>query len=1087
MKNLIVEKLADLKEIKQLEAYQKENKASVVTGLSGSCKSVFLAALHKGCSCGSMAVFTATREEIRTYRREFSYLYPELPMQELYPVDLPRVQAETQSLELQAGRTAALRFLKGEEQGIVFITAEAWQQKQFKPSSIDEQVLTIAVGNSYAQQSVLETLVTFGYERTDQVDAIGQFCLRGDILDIYPINSNRPMRIEWFDEEIDAVRSFDIDNQRSIRSFDEIRIVPLTITEDTECSASVFDYCAEDTLLIIDEPVKTFEMLEKLARENKAYSDELLETEVLKQLCAENRTVLVSALAHSYFKDVPAVNIPVRGIAPYNKNIALLQEDLKNWLADGITPVIMQTSAIKARGFADNLVNYGIDAVFADSALEHDKVNVMFGELDHGFRFWDENWLLLTENDIFGMQKRKRLHSKNQGKQLEYFSDIKAGDYVVHKIHGIGRYVGVENIAVDGVHRDYLLLNYAGDDKLYVPVEQVSMLHKYVGNEGSVPRLSKMGGADWKRTTAKAAKAITELAEELLRLYAQRQIQPGHAFSPDTQWQKDFEDSFPYEETADQLRAIKEIKADMEKPQPMERLLCGDVGYGKTEVAIRAAFKAVMDSKQVAVMVPTTVLAQQHYLTFKERMSNFGVQVAMLNRFCTAKEQKRVIGLLEEGRIDILIGTHRLLQSDIVFHDLGLLIIDEEQRFGVAQKEKIKQWRTGIDVLTLSATPIPRTLHMALVSSRDMSVIESPPEDRLPVETFVAEYNDGMIKEALERELRRGGRIYYIHNRVSGLEAIAGKLRKLVPGINIKIAHGQMNEETLEDAMVAFYEGTCDVLLCTTIVENGLDVPLANTIIIDGAENFGLSQLYQMRGRVGRSSRLAYAYFVYKPNKALSEIAEKRLQAIRDFTELGAGFKIAMRDLEIRGAGNLLGPQQHGHITGIGFAAYCEMLEETIKRLKNGSPAAATEPEPIIEIAAEAYIPDGYIADPRYKMELYRRFADMQYSQRDDLLDEIIDRFGNPPEELETLWRIASLRSLCRILKIKGITARQNEIRIVFSEHTQVSSEAVIKLINEYKGRIVFKNGKEAQLLFKTTGLKINALEWLEKRLPSMR
>lgn len=1086
MENLIVEKLADLQEIKQLESCQKENKASVVTGLSGSCKSVFLAALHKACQCGSMAIFTATREEIRNYRREFSYLYPELPMQELYPVDLPRVQAETQSLELQAGRTAALRFLKGEEQGIVFITAEAWQQKQFKPSSIDEKVLTITVGNSYVQQSVLETLVAFGYERTDQVDAIGQFCLRGDILDIYPINSNRPMRIEWFDEEIDAVRSFDIDNQRSIKSFAEIRIVPLTVTEDTDCSASVFDYCAKDTLIVIDEPVKTFEMLDKLAKENKAYSDELLETVALQQLCADNRAVLVSALAHSYFKDVQAVNIPVRGIAPYNKNIALLQEDLKNWLADGITPVIMQTSAIKARGFADNLINYGIEAVFADTALEHDKVNVMFGELDHGFRFWDENWLLLTENDIFGMQKRKRMHSKNQGKQLEYFSDIKAGDYVVHKIHGIGRYIGVENIAVDGVHRDYLLLNYAGDDKLYVPVDQVSMLHKYVGNEGSVPRLSKMGGADWKRTTAKAAKAITELAEELLRLYAQRQIQPGHAFSPDTQWQKDFEDSFPYEETADQLRAIREIKADMEKPQPMERLLCGDVGYGKTEVAIRAAFKAVMDSKQVAVMVPTTVLAQQHYLTFKERMSNFGVHVAMLNRFCTAKEQKRVISLLEEGRIDILIGTHRLLQSDIVFRDLGLLIIDEEQRFGVAQKEKIKQWRTGIDVLTLSATPIPRTLHMALVSSRDMSVIESPPEDRLPVETFVAEYNDGMIKEALERELRRGGRIYYIHNRVSGLEAIAARLRKLVPGLNIKIAHGQMNEDTLEDAMVAFYEGTCDVLLCTTIVENGLDVPLANTIIIDGAENFGLSQLYQMRGRVGRSSRLAYAYFVYKPNKALSEIAEKRLQAIRDFTELGAGFKIAMRDLEIRGAGNLLGPQQHGHITGIGFAAYCEMLEETIKRLKDGSPAAAPEPEPILEIAAEAYIPDGYIADPRYKMELYRRFADMQYSQRDDLLDEIIDRFGNPPEELETLWRIASLRSLCRILKIKGITARPNEIRIIFSEHTQVSSEAVIKLINEYKGKMVFKNGREAQLLFKTTGLKINALEWLEKRLPCM-
>ena len=465
-------------------------------------------------------------------------------------------------------------------------------------------------------------------------------------------------------------------------------------------------------------------------------------------------------------------------------------------------------------------------------------------------------------------------------------------------------------------------------------------------------------------------------------------------------------------------------------------------------------------------------------------MGSFGINVAMLNRFCTAKEQKAILGQLEEGRVDVLIGTHRLLQSDVIFHDLGLLIIDEEQRFGVAQKEKIKKWRTGIDVLTLSATPIPRTLHMALVSSRDMSVIESPPEDRLPVETFVAEYNDGMIKEALERELRRGGRIYYIHNRVSGLETIAAKLRKLVPGISIKIAHGQMSEDALEDAMVAFYEGSCDVLLCTTIVENGLDVPLANTIIIDGAENFGLSQLYQMRGRVGRSSRLAYAYFVYQPNKALSEVAEKRLQAIRDFTELGAGFKIAMRDLEIRGAGNLLGPQQHGHITGIGFAAYCEMLEQTINRLKNGTDSAAPEPEPVLEIEEEAYIPDGYIADPRYKMELYRRFAEMKYSERADLLDEIIDRFGNPPAEVEMLWRIAALRGLCRLIKIRGISVKPSEIRITFGENAVVASEALMSLLNEYQGRMTFKNGKEPQLIFKTAGLEINSLPWLEKRLP---
>lgn len=1087
MNDLLLDKLQGLPELLQAAAHQKEHKPCILTGLAQSSKPVFFAALDKALGGeNSLAFVTASRDEMRAYRRELNYYYPDVPMQELYPVDLPRVQADTQSLELAAGRSAALRFLQGEERGIVFITAEAWQQKQFKPSSLNAKYLLLKLGETREQQDVVAQLVDLGYERTDQVDAIGQFCLRGDILDVFPINSSAPVRIEWFDADIDAMRSFDIDNQRSLNTLDEVKIAPLALEEETECTASVFDYCAASTLVVIDEPVKVFELLEKLDKENKPYAEELFSKEAMLSLCAEHACFLVSALGHSYLRQLDDVNIPVRGVAPYNKNINLLTEDLNNWLADGVTPVVMLTSSVKARGFADNLKNYQVQAVYSQEKLQPGVVNVMYGELDHGFRFWNESWLLLTENDIFGMQKRKRLHTKNQGQQLQYFSDIKAGDYVVHKVHGIGRYIGVENVAVDGIHRDYLLLAYAGDDKLYVPVEQVGMLHKYVGSEGTVPRLSKMGGADWKRTTTKAAKAITELAEELLRLYAQRQIVPGHAFSPDTNWQQEFEEQFPYEETPDQLRAISEIKADMEKPQPMDRLLCGDVGYGKTEVAIRAAFKAVMDSKQVAVMVPTTVLAQQHYLTFKDRMSRFGVHVALLNRFCTAKEQKQILANLEEGKVDVLIGTHRLLQSDVVFPDLGLLIIDEEQRFGVAQKEKIKKWRTGIDVLTLSATPIPRTLHMALVSGRDMSVIESPPEDRLPIETFVAEYNEGMIKEALERELRRGGRIYYVHNRVSGLEAIASRLRKMVPGISIKIAHGQMSEDGLEDAMVSFYEGTCDVLLCTTIVENGLDVPLANTIIIDGAENFGLSQLYQMRGRVGRSSRLAYAYFVYKPNKALSEVAEKRLQAIRDFTELGAGFKIAMRDLEIRGAGNLLGPQQHGHITGIGFAAYCEMLEQTIKRLKNGAESAVPEPEPVLEIPAEAYIPDGYISDPRYKMELYRRFAELEYAQRDDLMDEIIDRFGNPPEEVETLWRISALRGLCRIMKVRGINVRQSELRITFGEHAAVSPEALLTMINASKNRMTFKSGRESQLIYRINGLDLDPLAWLEENLPRL-
>ena len=1084
MENLLLKQVAQVVEVQRAAELHKNKQSCVLTGLAASSKPVFFAAVDKLCGAtGSLAFITSSREEIRAYRRELNYFYPDLPMQELYPVSLPRVQADTQSLELQAGRAAALRFLQGEERGIVFITAEALQQRQLRPSGMGGNSLLLTVAQVVEQQDVLKSLLDMGYERTDQVDAIGQFCLRGDIMDVFPINSNAPIRVEWFDDELDAIRSFDVNNQRSLQTLKEIKIAPIKVEDDEVFDASIFDYCAASTLVVVDEPVRVFSMLEKLDKENKSNAEELFaQAEIIAQ-CATAGVQLVSALGHSYLPELPAVNVPVRAVAPYNKNINMLVEDLHNWLSDGLVPIIMLSSAMKARGMAENMRNYNLQGVYVQTGLQEGKVNVMSGDLDHGFRFWDTNWVLLTENDIYGMQKRKRLHSKNQGQQLQYFSDIKAGDYVVHKIHGIGRYIGVENMEVGGIHRDYLLLQYAGEDKLYVPVDQVGMLHKYVGSEGNVPRLSKMGGTDWKRTTAKAAKAITELAEELLRLYAQRQIVSGHAFSPDGPLQKEFEDEFPYEETPDQLKAIAEIKADMEKPQPMERLLCGDVGYGKTEVAIRAAFKAVVDGKQVAVMVPTTVLAQQHFITFKERMRNFGVTVEMLNRFCTNKEQKRILQNLEDGKVDILIGTHRLLQPDVRFPNLGLLIIDEEQRFGVAQKEKIKKWRVGIDVLTLSATPIPRTLHLALVNGRDMSVIESPPEDRLPVETYVSEYNEGMIKEAIERELRRGGRIYYVHNRVSGLEAIATRIRRLVPGINIKLAHGQMNEEMLEDAMITFYEGNCDMLLCTTIVENGLDVPLANTIIIDGAENFGLSQLYQMRGRVGRSSRLAYAYFVYKPNKALSEIAEKRLQAIRDFTELGAGFKIAMRDLEIRGAGNLLGSQQHGHIVGIGFAAYCEMLEQTINRLKNGK-VAVPEPEPVLEIPAEAYIPDSYIADPRYKMELYRRFAEMEYAERDDLLDELIDRFGNPPEEVTMLWRLASLKGLCRLMKVRGINVRQGAIRITFDAKAQVEPEALMKLLAVHKNTMTFKNGAEPQLVYRTGSMKEQPLNWLERTLP---
>lgn len=1075
-------------EVRQAAEFSQKHSVCSITGLPESSKSVFFAAIKElWGKKNSLAILVPSREELRAYRRGFSYFYPELPMQELYPEQIPRIQVETQSLELQAGRAAALRFLQGEEEGIVFITAEAFQQRQLAPKKGADS-LHIEVGQELEQQALLKQLLAMGYERTDQVDAIGQFTLRGDILDIFPINTNTAIRVEWFDNTIDAMRSFDVENQRSIKALEELKLAPIKVENNAVYDATVLDYCAEETVVLMDEPARFFELLRNLEKENRSYIEELFNTLELEEACGVKGIAFVSGLPHKLLegRHVENIAVPIRSVAPYNKNTGLLMEDLGNWLGDGITPIIQLSSSVKARNFVETLLGNRVAAQYSTEELIEGAVNVTYGDLDHGFRFWNEQWIFLTENDIYGMQKRKRQHSRHQGQQLQYFSDIRGGDYVVHKTHGIGRYIGVENVEMDGIHRDYLLIQYANEDKLYVPVDQVSMLHKYVGSEGTAPRLSKMGGQDWKRTTTKAAKAVTELAEELLRLYAQRQLTEGFAFSPDDDVQREFEEAFPFEETPDQLRAISEIKADMMKPQPMERLLCGDVGFGKTEVAIRAAFKCVLDGKQVALMVPTTVLAQQHYLTFRERMAHYGVNVQLLNRFQSAKEQRIILENLELGDINIIIGTHRLLQQDVHFDDLGLLIVDEEQRFGVAQKEKLKRWRTGIDVLSLSATPIPRTLHMALVSSRDMSVIESPPEDRLPVETYVCEYNEAMLKEALERELRRGGRVYYVHNRVAGLETIAARLRRLVPGINIKIAHGQMGEDQLEDAMISFYEGTCDLLLCTTIVENGLDVPLANTIIIDGAENFGLSQLYQMRGRVGRSSRLAYAYFVYRPNKALSEVAEKRLAAIRDFTELGAGFKIAMRDLEIRGAGNLLGPQQHGHIAGIGFAAYCELLEQTITRLKEGRELTAKEPEPILELPVDAYIPDDYISNPRYKMELYRRLAELVYSERAELLDEIIDRFGNPPEEVELLWRVACLRSLCRITRIRALSVRQNTIRFTFGEHAPVSPDMVLYLMQQYKGQVSYKNGKEPQLIFNLKKKLDKPLIWLEKLIPSL-
>lgn len=1091
MANELTKLLLQEKNVQEAGKLWKESTGPVnLTGLTASVKAGFLCALQELTKAAPpLILLTVNRETIRGLRRELAYFYPDLAMRELYPASLIHGQVDTRNEQVLAERAAALEMIYKKEEGIIFVTAEAAIQKLPQPESLVRENIKLAPNQEIEQAQVVEKLVKAGYERTEQVDTLGQLAVRGDILDVFPINGKDPVRIEWFDNTIDVVKRFDLDTQRSTGTLKQVAIMPLAM-ENQEADASLFQYFSPDQLVIMDEPAGFFEECKKSYGDNREFADQLLDQETMLRQAGETHSLLVSDLGHPHFPKAPKLHVQVRAMAPYNKNTDLLQKDLKGWLDKGIHPLIMMGTADKAAGLAESLKGNGLDMEYRSKPpLLPEKGGVVFsGSLTNGFYFWDQSWLLITESDIFGMQKKRRLaRQKGKGPALNYFSDIKVGDYVVHDVQGIGRYMGVETIEIDGVHRDYLQLQYAKGDKLHVPVEQVSLLHKYVGNEGTPPRLSNMGRKDWQKNTKKAQKAITILATELLRLYAQRKITPGHAFAPDTHWQKEFEASFPFEETPDQLKAIAEIKADMEKPVPMERLLCGDVGYGKTEVAIRAAFKAVMDGKQVAVLAPTTVLAQQHLLTFSQRMGSFGVRVEMLSRFRTPKQQKEIMDRLAEGKIDVLIGTHRILNPDVEFHDLGLLVIDEEQRFGVAQKEKIKQRSAGIDVLTLSATPIPRTLHLALVKGRDMSIIESPPEDRLPVETYVAEYDDGMVREALEREIRRGGRIYYVHNRIEGLTRIAAHLRELVPGITIGVAHGRMTEDELEDVMLGFYHGDFDVLLCTTIIENGLDVPLANTIIIDGAENFGLSQLYQMRGRVGRSSRLAYAYFLYKKDRVLSEVAQKRLQAIRDFTELGAGFKIAMRDLEIRGAGNLLGAEQHGQIAGVGFDLYCRLLEKTINTLQNGgNPDEPLAPDPVIEMKLDAYIPDGYIDNPRYKLELYHRFGDMKYEERNDLMDEIIDRFGNPPQQVVNLWRVAALRDLCRKLKITGVSVRPGEIRLTFDPHSKANPDVLQALIREYVPRAMLKMGPQPQFILKTRGLKEEPLQWLEKNVPRM-
>lgn len=1062
-------------------AYAGPKRQTSVYGLAGSQKSALVAAAYRQAP-RTTVIMTGSQESVRQLGDDLRVLLPGVEVLELPALDVVTFTVAAKSVELAAKRMDVFTKLIRGEKVIVLAAVEASIQKVLSKKEFMQSRIMLTAGEPLEREELLDSLVRFGYERVDQVDSIGQFSVRGGIIDIFPVNRENPVRLELFGDDIDSIREFDPVSQRSLVSLKEADILPLAEPQHSGKLETFLTYLPPEGVVLFDEPVRIRENITKLGKENpETKRRNFAWTDLAAAAISYNVfyiSLMLQKIPHAEPDEI--ISITTKSITPFHKQMDMLISELKNWQEHKIVPVIFMSSKEKAVSLQQSLGSEGVDAIAVDAVntLVPGMVVITVGALAGGFELPHAKLAIITEVDIWGRQKKKRLLRTNKSQQITYFRDINIGDYVVHVNHGIGKYVGVETLEVAGVHKDYLLIRYAGEDKIYVPTDQVGLLQKYIGSEGEAPRLHKMGGSDWLKAKARAKAAVADLAKELIALYAERQVKPGFAFPPDTPWQREFEDAFPFEETPDQLNAVVEIKADMEKAKPMDRLLCGDVGFGKTEVAIRAAFKAVMSGKQVAVLVPTTVLAQQHYQTFSSRFAGFGPVVDVISRFRSAREQRATLAKLAQGQVDILIGTHRILQQDVVFKDIGLLIVDEEQRFGVGQKEKLKKWRAEIDVLTLSATPIPRTLHMSLVGARDMSIIETPPEERFPIQTYVAEYHDEVIRDAIRRELKRGGQVYFVYNRVQTIDKIQYQLSQMLPDAKIKVAHGQMPEELLEQAMLDFYEGQYDVLVCTSIIENGLDVPNANTIIVYDADYFGLSQLYQMRGRVGRSHRLAFSYFTYRRDKVLSEVAEKRLQAIKEFAELGAGFKIAMRDLEIRGAGNILGAQQHGHIVSVGFEMYCRLLEEAVQELQTGK-VVEVLPEPVLELTVEAHLSGDYISDAMHKIEIYQRIASIRTEEHiRELLDEMIDRFGEPSEAALNLLKVARIKNFARNLGIKAIVEKPNRLDIAFGDSPRIEVERIMKLKAAYPARVTLQ---PENIFLKTQRLNEPVLKWLEK------
>lgn len=988
-------------------------------------------------------------------------------------------------------RLGAMKALAMGEPCVVVAPVFAAIKKLIPKSVFLENHLDFKVDKENDINHIAEKLTGMGYERVSMVYGKGQFSLRGSILDIFTPYDENPFRIEFFDTEVESIRTFDVDTQRSIKKIKEVNIYPaVSIVRDEEAFTraretaekqyaniperrdelldsisnmenaqqlefyldyfykkpdTLIDYLDEQ-LVMIDDPVRVQEAVETRTIEYNVDFKEMLRKGKVVKGDYENFPMVLD-YQNLYLKDKVYLCTPfvkkVDGVEKYEKittlktmepldfngQMDIFGKEIRKYVKNKYKVVIACSTEDRKENIKDFLSR--------EKLIDH--VTIKNGTLSRGMEFIDEKYIIISDRDIFGTQKKKTKKPKKykNAKPIKAFTEIKPGDFVVHENHGVGKYVGIKQMEIQGIKKDYMHIKYAGDDVLYVPVEQMSLIQRYVGSESVTPKIYKLSGTEWKKTKAKAKGAIAEMAKELIELSASRKADPGHAFAKDTPWQKEFEDSFPYAETQDQLRCIEEIKRDMEKPEAMDRLLCGDVGYGKTEVAARAMFKCAMEGKQVAVLVPTTILANQHYNTLKARFEKFPFKVEMMSRFRTPQQQKLIAEEVKKGRIDVIIGTHRLLSDDIKFKDLGLLVIDEEQRFGVAHKEKIKQLRKNIDVLTLSATPIPRTLHMSLVGIRDMSVIEEPPQERIPVQTYVMEEDDYIIREAIERETGRGGQVFIIYNKVRGIQRLANRIQSLVPDKKVIIGHGQMGEHRLEEVMMEFINGEADVLIATTIIETGIDIPNANTEIIIDADKFGLSQLYQLRGRVGRSTKLAYAYLMHKKEKVLTEVAEKRLRAIKEFTEFGAGFKIAMRDLEIRGAGNLLGTEQHGHMISVGYELYCKMVDEAVAALK-GEVIKDEREEVVFDVKIPAFIPDTYIKDEVSKLNVYKQIASVEnLEEGKELIEELEDRFGNMPEEVRNLVSVAVARNFAEEMGIKKIKDKGDQIFFIYEDKSQ--------------------------------------------------